>query len=207
MLRERDEFGRPLTLVSQLPHACMELVLHFFVSGAKSRKGRRPEPLRVALSGLPPGLAECGAVHLSRRQLHACPGAGAGESSPRGDSSAPALHSVELAPGEVDRAALSSLRRNPERATRSGSGAFLSWTSRRLRRVQHQLQTRAALRNQGQRAAKTHARLPQHWRNYRAPGSLAANSPEVGAINASHSWPGAKGCEGAGGTGGPQAQY
>src|ERR1700732_4998399 len=63
-------FGSPLTLVSQLPHACMELLLHFFVAARSPGKEGAQSRCELPLLGFRLRLAECGAVHLSRLQFH-----------------------------------------------------------------------------------------------------------------------------------------
>jgi hypothetical protein len=75
-----------------------------------------------------------------------------GEEVPRGESLRARLLIVELAPGEVDRAALSESQAEAQQGQLAAAlGAFLSWTARRYEEVQQQLHTRVRqLRNQRQ---------------------------------------------------------
>src|ERR1700674_2891169 len=63
-------FGSQLPLVSQLPHACMELLLHFFVAARSPGKEGAQSRCELPLLRFRLRLAECGAVHLSPLQFH-----------------------------------------------------------------------------------------------------------------------------------------
>jgi hypothetical protein len=111
-----------------------------------------------------------------------------GEEVPRGESLRARLLIVELAPGEVDRAALSESQAEAQQGQlASALGAFLSWISRRYEEVQQQLDSRVRqLRNQGQRATKTHARLPSAVAQLQSAWEVWLQfALEVGAISAS----------------------
>jgi len=111
-----------------------------------------------------------------------------GEEVPRGESLRARLLIVELAPEEVDRAALSKSQVEARQGQlASALGAFLSWTSRRYEEVQQQLHTGVRqLRNQGQLAAKTHARLPSALAQLQGAWDVWLQfALEVGAINPS----------------------
>src|ERR1700694_4803816 len=111
-----------------------------------------------------------------------------GEEIPRGESLRARLLIVELERGEVDRAALSESQAEAQQGQLAAAlGAFLSWTSRRYEEVQQQLHTRVRqLRNQGQLAAKTHARLPSALAQLQGAWDVWLQfALEVGAINAS----------------------
>src|ERR1700752_2948597 len=63
-------FGSPLTLVSQLPHTRTELLLHFFVAARSPGKEGAQSRCELPLPRFRLRLAEGGAIHLSRLQLH-----------------------------------------------------------------------------------------------------------------------------------------